>query len=209
MITLKRFQRIERAVVAAGYGDIISWSETVVAPTSPEEFAAEAIYVICNSGMRQSVAAHIHQRCMRALHEGRSASTAFGHPGKRQAIDIIWAEREALFSAYLAADDKVTFCESLPWVGPVTKQHLAKNFGIDIAKADRHLERLARAENTTTERLCRRLARQSGYRVATVDSLLWRACAIGILTSSVYEERGWRAAFSETPTIPSGEADDL
>lgn len=199
MITLKRFRRIENAVRQAGYSYIIDWSEAVTAPENADEFASEAIYVIINGGMKQSVAAPIHKRCMAALHVGQSSTTVFGHPGKAPAIDEIWQARHELFAGYQMADDKLTFCDNLPWVGPVTKHHLAKNYGVDTAKPDIHLERLAQFEKTTTEKLCRRLARQSGYRVATVDSILWRACESGILRSRVYEQEGWRKAFQKKP----------
>ena len=54
---------------------------------------------------------------------------------------------------------------------------------------------------TTVERMCRRLARESGYRVATIDTVLWRACEQGILNSLRYEAQGWRAAF-QSPETP-------
>jgi ribose 1,5-bisphosphokinase PhnN len=83
----------------------------------------------------------------------------------------------------------------LPWIGPVTMHHLAKNLGTDTAKPDVHLERLARRDRTTTHKLCQRLARETGYRIATIDSVLWRACADGVLSSQAYELHGWRMAF--------------
>jgi len=61
------------------------------------------------------------------------------------------------------------------------------------------MKRLAEVERTTPEKMCKRLARQVGYRVATVDSILWRACAEGILSSSRYVVDGWRRAFSGRP----------
>jgi len=60
MITIKRFWRIEKAVREVGYEAMIDWSETVVAPVTAQAFASEAIYVICNSGMKNSVAQPIH-----------------------------------------------------------------------------------------------------------------------------------------------------
>ena len=195
MITVKRFRQLEAALRQAGHGPIIEWSENVQSPTTAEEFAGEAIYVICNSGMSNRVAAPIAARCLAALAAGTSATTVFGHPGKAAAIDAIWQKRDELYSRYLAENDKVALLGELPWIGPVTKYHLAKNLGADTAKPDVHLERLARRERTTTHELCQRLARQTGYRIATIDTILWRACADGLLSSSRYEAEGWKAAF--------------
>ncbi len=195
MITLKRFRRIEAVLRSHGYGEMIEWSESIRPPATTDEFASEAIYVICNSGMAVTVAAPIAKRCLDRLREGGSAADVFGHPGKRAAIDQIWREREALFEGYRSATSKLEYLESLPWIGPVTRHHLAKNLGADEAKPDVHMERLARRERTTTLKLCRRLARQIGYRIATIDSVLWRACADGLLSSRDYEASGWKAAF--------------
>ena len=195
MITLLRFHRLELDLRALGYGPTIEWSEAIAPANSADDFAARIIYVICNSGLKATVAGPIYQRCMVAVSSGTSAASVFGHLGKSRAIDNIWHAREELFRRHLAENGKVDDFEALPWIGPVTKHHLAKNLGHDTAKPDVHLERLARGDRTTTHTLCRRLARQSGYRVATVDSILWRACADGILSSREYEMNGWRAAY--------------
>lgn len=200
MITVKRFRKLEAALRAAGYGPMIEWSETVQPPQTAEEFAGEAIYVICNSGLKNSVAAPIAVRCLAVLAIGASATTVFGHPGKAAAIDTIWHHRAMLFERFGRESAKLDFLGELPWIGPVTRHHLAKNLGSDTAKPDVHLERLARRDRTTTQTLCRRLARLTGYRVATIDSILWRSCADGMLNSAVYEAGGWKAAFRPTPS---------
>ncbi len=203
MITLKRFRRLEQAVREAGFGPSIEWSERIEPPKSATEFASATIYVIIHGGMANAVAVHIYARCLAALAAKGSADRVYGHSGKAAAIDHIWNDREALFQSYQAAEDKLLFLALLPFIGPVTRLHLAKNLGADIAKPDVHLERLARAEKTTTAKLCRRLALQTGHRVATIDTILWRACAEGILKSSVYEADGWRAAFRRKVRRPT------
>lgn len=195
MITLARFRRIEKLLRQAGYGPIIEWSENIVEPADAEAFAREAGFVVVNSGFKNSVAAPIFERCMIALKAGRSAATEFGHEGKCQAIDHIWSERDALFVTYSDAEDKIAFLMTLPWIGPVTAWHLQKNLGGDHAKPDVHMERLARRDKTTTERLCRRLAGEAGYKVATIDTILWKSCAEKLLDSARYEAEGWKAAF--------------
>lgn len=182
-ISKQLFRKIERAVRKAGYGAAIRWSENVEPPANAKQFAAEAIYVICNSGMKNSVAVPIFERCMLALEAGHSCKSVYGHPGKSTAIDYIWQHRIMLFRRYNKAVDKIAACADLPWIGPVTKYHLAKNFGADVAKPDVHIERLAKASGVTSQALCEQLSLVSGYRTATVDLILWRACADGIIHS--------------------------
>ena len=196
MITLERFKLLEAAIRARGYGPTIEWTESIKPPVGADEFGEQAIYVICNSGMANTVATVIYDRCMNALRNGDSVTDVFRHPGKSLAIDAIWRERERHYADYIAADDKVSALRSLPWIGDITALHLAKNFGADVAKPDVHLERLARAEDTSTDELCARLSAASGYRAATVDTILWRACALKVLNSAKYEKEGWDTAYS-------------
>lgn len=165
----------------AGYGEDVSWSESVKPPSSASQFAQEAIFVICNSGMKHTVAVGIFDRVMACIRAGRSAGEGFGHVGKAAAIDRIWAHQDRLFHEFLTAEDQVEYCASLPWIGGITKYHLAKNFGVDCAKPDVHLQRLATANGESVDGLCRRLAVETGYRIATVDVILWRACAIRLV----------------------------
>lgn len=195
-ISFAAFARLESEICAAGYAGDIEWSERVAEPTNAGDFAQEAIFVICNSGMRFTVAQGIFDRIMPRLFNGGSSHEVFGHKGKCAAIDHIWAERERLLAEYLVAPDKLAFCESLPFIGGITKYHLAKNFGADVAKPDIHLQRLADWEGTDAQSLCRRLAKESGYRASTVDLILWRACAIGLINSR---------ALASADTLPKGQ----
>jgi hypothetical protein len=197
-MTAKRFLLLENALRARGYGPMIDWSQSIEPPTDADDFASRVIYVICNSGLRVTIAAPIAEACVTVLREGRSATEVFGHARKAAAIDLIWRERHTLFEQYRRAIAKLDFLAGLPWIGPVTKHHLAKNLGATAAKPDVHLIRLANAEGTTPARLCRRLARLTGYKISTVDSVLWRACADGILDSRKYMLEGWDAAFADT-----------
>lgn len=182
MIGAAEFGQIVALLGQQGADDI-AWAESIGPPTDAEEFALETIYVICNSGMKFTVARGIFDRCVAALRAGLSASTAFGHKGKTAAIDLVWRDRDRLMAEYLAAGDKVAYCQTIPWIGGITKYHLAKNFGADVAKPDVHLQRLADLWATTPEALCAGLSAATGYRLATVDTILWRACATGVMSS--------------------------
>lgn len=183
-LTDGHIRRLVLLLNARGYSDDVVRSEGVSAPATSMQFAEEVVFVICNSGMKNTIARQIYERILNlALYRGESASTQFGHAGKCSAIDDVWNNRDVYFWRYLEADDKLAFLESLPWIGPVTKYHLAKNFGIDCAKPDVHLQRLAAQYETDTHALCARLAVECGLRIATVDLVLWRACALGLIDS--------------------------
>lgn len=181
-VTPEEFNAILSALGQQGRDDV-EWSEAVALPETAEAFAFEAIWVICNSGMKHSVARLIEGRVLAAIRAGRPVSEAFGHKGKAAAMQALWDGRDGYFKELLAAGDRLSYLATLPWIGDITKFHLAKNCGIDCAKPDVHLQRLAAAEGADCHALCARLAAATGYRVATVDLILWRACATGIIDS--------------------------
>lgn len=188
VITGNDFMDLLAALGNQGEEDV-AWAEGLQPPDDEEAFALEAIFVICNSGMKNTVARGIFERVRAALFTDKSAGTAFGHKGKAAAIDHIWRNQSVLFLDYCMSTDRLAFLESLPWIGGITKYHLAKNFGLQYAKPDVHLQRLADREGCTAQALCERLARATGFKVATVDTILWRACANGVIDSRTGERR--------------------
>ena len=104
--------------------------------------------------MKEQVA-RIIQHCICAtIRAGKPVKgNVLGKNGKAAAIDTIWRDRDDLFLAFQMADDKVEFARSLPWIGNVTKWHFAKNLGVDCAKPDIHLERVASHYQTTLDAL--------------------------------------------------------
>lgn len=186
MITAADFRHIRTALGAQAEQDI-AWAEGCRAPDTPYRFFLEAAFVICNSGMKNTVAVRIFDEVTKALSMGARAEDAFRHVGKAAAIQQIYENQRQLHADYLASPDKVAFCETLPWIGPITKFHLAKNFGAAVAKPDVHLQRLADREGCTAQALCERLAAEVALGVNAVDTVLWRACANGVLNSRTGE----------------------
>ena len=188
-LTAEQFRAVVAALGEQGARDV-EWSECVQPPASGEAFAREAIFVICNSGMKNTIAKKIFGRCMQALFNGLPVIGVFGHKGKAAAIEAIWADRKVLLSMYQSCptyDMRLELLVALPWIGHITKYHLAKNFGMNVAKPDVHLQRLADREGCSAQALCERLAAEVGLRAATVDVVLWRACANGVISSRTGE----------------------
>jgi len=181
MMKIEIFRKIEKAVIRSGYGNELVWAAVIRLCPDADTFAFEASWVIISSGIKNQVARKIELRFSAGLKKGQSALVTIGHKGKAQAIDYIITNRARLFREYQNADDKIAFLETLPWVGPTTKYHLAKNLGIDTCKPDRHLIRIAAKYNTDPFTLCKDLAIQTGKRIAYIDSALWRAANLGLI----------------------------
>lgn len=203
-MTPARYLEVRAAVSTAGYAEEVEWAEGLRPPTCPVTFALELGWVIVNSGMRFRVADGLWRGdeargrigIGRLLQAGRSAGEEFRHVGKVKALDHVWQRREVLLAEFLSVvgdENRIEWLGRLPWIGPITRYHAAKNLGVDTAKPDRHLARLAGRPDWATAKitdlypavmaLCCPLAEASGDRIATVDMVLWRAAELGIVNT--------------------------
>jgi hypothetical protein len=74
--------------------------------------------------------------------------------------------------------DPINQLQNLPFIGPITSWHLAKNLGLDVAKPDRHLVRVSeRLGFRSADHLCRELAATTGEYAKVVDLIVWRYIA--------------------------------
>jgi hypothetical protein len=181
MLTVAQYLALRGRVVAAGHQDMIDWSEGLGPVMDPDDFWEEYAWVVLNSGMREQIARQIWERVRPAVREGHGAGSVFGYAAKARGIDLVYAGRLSLLRTYRRTPDaeKMAWLRHLPFIGPITVYHLAKNFGFDCAKPDRHLVRIAGAEGTHA--LCARLARETGDRIATVDVVIWRAANLRMI----------------------------
>jgi thermostable 8-oxoguanine DNA glycosylase len=175
-MTLKEYYRLaHNRVVSAGYQSEINWCKDMVSfdNCTKELFFSEYVWCVLNAGMKEQVARKIYNKFM-----GVGNTDTIGHLGKRSAIKRGIVEHPQWFRELQGVQDKIEYLETLPWIGKITKFHLARNIGIDCVKPDRHLVRLANQMgfNSPLE-LC--LEIQKSYpleRLGTIDVVLWRDC---------------------------------
>lgn len=178
-------------VLRAGYVDEIAWQGRArLADVDTVGFVREAAWVVLSAGMAERVVRAKFPALAAALHDwdpvaigadGQSLARAlavFRHRPKIAAIVQIASiaagmSRETLQAALNG--DPEGFLRALPYIGPVTWTHLAKNLGLPLAKADRHLARLSAAyrRNSVAE-LCEEISGWLDEPVAVVDIVLWR-----------------------------------
>lgn len=170
---------IPQRVIDAGFVHEVAWAENIQPVSDSWTFFVEYVWVVLNSAMKNQVARGIMERMRPLLATDEPIRSVFGHSGKAAAIEKMRSDRDEVFRKYLAAPDKMAFLESLPWIGGITRYHLAKNYGVDTLKPDRHLVRIAQRFATDPFTLCHRLADEARDRVGTVDLVIWRAANLG------------------------------
>jgi hypothetical protein len=189
---VRSYLAAKRVVVDGGFAHEIARQAAAGRVTlTPAAFVREAAWVVLSSGMRESVVRALFGRLASALRDfdptalsaDRPAARAaalmvFGHEGKINAILDIAVIADRLGEDGLREaiqDDPQSFLCSLPYVGPVTWRHLAKNLGMWVAKHDRHLVRVARATaRPSVDVLCDEISAWTGEPVPVVDVVLWR-----------------------------------
>ncbi|MDR0367189.1 MAG: hypothetical protein LBH41_01265 [Rickettsiales bacterium] len=181
---------------------------------SPGDFALEAAYVILAGGFRQAVAkkkfAEIARLVKaRARVSGDELFALFHNRNKTAAIAAIWNAREKYRDGFYAAGDKVEYLKTLPHIGPVTCNHLARNLGFGNVKYDVWIQRLgialreakAGASGETgdgveglragfpldprvkdaCDEMFASLESATGCKKGYIDVVLWKACQTGML----------------------------
>jgi hypothetical protein len=194
---LDRYLTAKEAVIQAGYVEEIDWQDRLHVETLTEsDFLREGAWVILNAGMREAVVRRLFDAISEAFEWWRSASaivtssaccitraaSVFNHQLKLKAIQSLALtvhERgfEEVRGRVMA--EGVDYLETLAFIGPVTRYHFAKNIGLDVAKPDRHLVRIARATGfASPHELCEAIGYCTGERVAVIDVVLWRFATI-------------------------------
>lgn len=113
-----------------------------------DEFASCAIYSILASGFKQKTAKIYHKRIMDKLlqeHTKEDLFQIFKNTNKINAICEIWDNRDKICDNYYNCETlsgKLSFLRKLPGLGPITKDHLARNLGENMVKYDIWVQRL-------------------------------------------------------------------
>lgn len=172
-------------------GEIHWQAELQPADFSESDFLREYAWVVLNSGFREAVIrkyfdyislCYCDWSSAKEIFElgdvcSNAAARAFGNIKKLRAITrtagVLDQIGFANFKDSLIAD--FDFCQSLPFIGPITARHLAKNLGFDVAKPDRHLARLAMQFGyCSVHDMCLAISERTGDRLSVADIVLWR-----------------------------------
>ena len=156
-----------------------------------QQFLREYAWVVFNSGMKNRIVMQRWDALSKAfrffdVHRIQCAHPAvlkealniFGNYAKVNAVLEVAREVEAkwLYIKERILQDPLPVLDGFPFIGPVTKFHLARNLGFDYIKPDRHLVRLGLKFNMTAVEFCEAIHQETGRRLGTVDVILWRYC---------------------------------
>ncbi|MCL1785923.1 MAG: hypothetical protein FWG39_02110 [Alphaproteobacteria bacterium] len=180
----------------------------------PDDFAAQAVYVVLAGGFSQKTAKLKHAEIMGFIVESRKSKVGsdcllkiFNNKNKVNAIIKIWENREKYCAEYYkisGLDSKLSYLATLPHIGKITANHLARNLGENIVKYDIWIQRLGVAfvgANCVRPGVCNtplqdkvnngkldpeiksacdamfvHLERETGLPRGYIDVVLWKSC---------------------------------
>lgn len=174
----------------------VEWQRSVELEDFTEtDFLRECAWVVLCSGFRESIVRLIFDHVSLCFCDWESADAilssstlcvttaraSFRNVAKLNAlVQIAAAIKERGFSEFKASvlREPISTLRTLPFIGPVTSWHLAKNLGMDVAKPDRHLVRIASQLGfDNAHDVCSAISRSVGEPLKVVDLVLWRYLA--------------------------------
>jgi len=171
---LELYNFIKDFVIEKGYKQEIEWCSNIpeIEKITKWDFFREYVWVVINSGMKNSVAEKIFNRFW---NNGHLNFDAIGHPHKRESIKKVYNRLDRYCSNWKRSKNRLKYIESLPHIGKITKYHLARNLGLDYAKPDRHLVRISSLfKFNNVQKFCGKISNLSGDKIGLVDLIFWR-----------------------------------
>jgi hypothetical protein len=115
---------------------------------SVNEFASAVAYVILAGGFSQKTAKKIHRIIMEKLPQNPSVDDLlkiFNNKNKINAVYKVWNNRQKYCEDFYlcnSLEDKLNYLQTLPHIGKITANHLARNLGENVVKYDIWIQRL-------------------------------------------------------------------
>ena len=183
----------KQSVIELGYGHEIDWMASLEFDNVDEgTFLQEAAWVVLSSGLAERVVSKRFPLVSQAFFDWHSAERIVS---KREAcrknalrffnsvpkIDAIiqiatHVHEKGFWSVHESIKQRgPAYLRQLPYMGPATSLHLAKNLGFQEVKPDRHLTRLAAALGYARPMsMCAEIAAIVGDKLSVVDLIIWR-----------------------------------
>jgi len=187
------YRTAERSVQVAGFAWEIDWQrERCRKPFSERDLLRESAWVILCSGFREATVRKVFDYISLCFCDWESANeitrnsplcvaTASARFRNARKIDAIARVADLVTETgfaqvrRLVQTDPIKHLQKLPFIGPVTSWHLAKNLGLDVAKNDRHLARMAAGLGyADAHDLCGEVSEATGELVSVIDVVFWR-----------------------------------
>jgi len=176
-----------------GYFPEVYFQETVALETlNKSDFYREYAWVVLSSGMSEKVIKKIFLNISMIFNNWKNPQYIIQNRRKIKTKALKVFNNRLKISALLEMANYLcqkscsniinsirligtNYLMNFKFLGPTTSLHLAKNLGINIAKPDRHLSRMANLFGyTCPNRFCEAISSVTGEKKSVIDIVLWR-----------------------------------
>jgi hypothetical protein len=184
-------------VIDSGFASEIDWQEEAsLEKLNESTFLRESAWVVLSTGFREVILRQRFNDISRAFLHWTSADLilakrhacrmkalkCFGNSRKIDAIinivELVASSGIDQIRSQIASRGR-DFLGELPFIGPVTSCHLAKNLGVPMVKPDRHLVRIAaKLGYQSPDHMCKIISEIVGDSLSVIDLVLWRYATI-------------------------------
>ncbi len=190
---LLKYNFCKNYVMEHGYSKEIEWQNTVnFEDTTEQSFMTELAWVVLCSGMKVKVVDGLFPKIQAAFLDFNSASSIVLHGDDCISEASKYFNNKPKLSAIVKVasiindygwdkikqqirENPIKALRQFPYVGPIIVYHLSKNIGLQVAKPDRHLVRIADVMGyNDVQKFCSDIAKLSGDKVPVVDIVFWR-----------------------------------
>jgi hypothetical protein len=185
--------KVKKFLYESGYFDEIEWQYGVnISRINEQSFLEEYAWVVLNTGMSEKIVRNIFPNICSSFfywspvekivnHCDSCKSNALKYFNNKKKIEAIIETAnliyEKKFSVFLKEiiDNDIDYLKQLPYIGPVTSYHLAKNIGFSVSKPDRHLVKLAKMLcYNSVDDMCNTICFLADEPINVIDLVLWR-----------------------------------
>lgn len=204
-------------LINCGYAGELDWQSSISFKMLEEaDFLRESGWVILNSGFKTAVVEKVFDDISKSFDNWSSASSIVNNMDKCRSQALRCFKNEAKINAICSIAIEVDsigfqkvksniqlydkkYLQKFSYIGPITVNHLLKNIGFPLAKADRHLSRISTLLGyLDAQELCKDISTIVGDSIAEVDYVLWR---LSTIINNIYDF--WYTKNKATPTIQS------
>lgn len=171
------FNKAKVFMIENGYEDEIVWVEKQKFNEIDENHLfKQYVWVVLNSGFDNKKAEKIYDQ----FFENNMDFNVIKHELKKQAIKTGLDNHKEWFKKIksLKTDEEIiSYIQTFPFMGNITKYHLARNIGIDVAKPDRHMNKVAaKFGYSDVNAMCKDISKTVDEKIGVIDTILWRYC---------------------------------
>jgi hypothetical protein len=188
-----RYLNIKKYLYGNGFFNEIEWQYNVnIINLNEKMFLEEYSWVVLNCGMNEKIIRNLFPIVSKSFFYWDSAEkiVAYSNYCRNNALKHFNNEKKIMaiiniattISKYgfshisdLISKRGIDYLKTLPFLGPITSLHFAKNIGFSVAKPDRHLKKIKERLNyESVEKLCNDISALTDDPVQVVDIVLWR-----------------------------------